>query len=1135
MAKKFEIGIENNIKKNLPEEYTQLAYIQSSGTQCIDTGFKPNQDTSLFLTIDLPIQNSYPVAIFGSRNGSSSSSGSFMLWAFSATSFRSDYASNGTEMAISPISFVQISKEKNVTTINGTVLTHTATTFQSNYTLTLFAENDVDGIDPRMISGNLYSCKIYDNGILVRDYIPCKNSSDEIGLYDLVNNSFSTNVGTGTFIAGPEVNINNNKAQITEAYFAPVATHTIEPVERVEFDASQYIATGIYPNQDTKIDMVVAHISTDNVGSGVGFAPYGAGSNSLDNNYDLCSWDGDYHVRYEDQYYYASLITTYHKMRIIQDRNVFSIEDLHTGEKETHTFTKIDFTSSKDIYINALHRDDPPTYIGGYTALYSCDIYQNDELVYSLRPVKIIDNTTQAVTYGFQKLDGSVITKSSNGKTFDQGYKSAEYVEFTGTEYVKTGIYPNQDTKIDMVVTPLSDGNVGNGTGFIPYGGGNTLNTNVLEMYSWGTDLEIGYGNQKEIITMYPVGNKLHIVQDKNIITIDDLIAGTAYTNTFTYTAYTAPGDLYIGALHRTATSTIGYIGKMRVYSCKIYDNDILVRNLVPMETYYNNTVQYIFIDKVTGQPFLNQDSYIFTAGQIIPATETKQLAAPKEITKGFIGIESEEYTQLEYLESDTASWINTGYKPNNTTKIETTFTRTSNVGTTICGAREGSTGYLFYVDAANSYKIYTMYGTTYPTPNIVATVGTQFTDAVMDGVAKTVVANGSTASLPSSTFQISYPMYLFAFNESGTVNLCGGGMRIYYLRIYDNGILIRDYIPVKNSSGVLGMYDKVENKFYTNAGTGTFTAGSELGTVKFIEKRYFYQSYPFESFTGTYTVSNVTIDNIAYDLYTITGNGTLTLSSKAKIWMCGGGGGGAGGYGPSTVNSTNYWYSRGGGGGGGGYIFENVIKPGTYTVALGAGGTAGASNTKDSTGGTGGSTTLIRDDGLQYVANGGAGGSATTGGNGGSGGAAGSGARYSTAALIRGTAGTGQGVSTYPFGLTSLNAHCAGGGSGGHFHSTSGYRSAGAAGGTNGGNGNVASSSGGYAGGAGGTYGGGGGGGAGSAAYSSPGSGSAATFWGGGGGGGAGHYYSSTNYRRGSAGGTGKQGVLYILAKKNS
>ncbi len=46
---------------------------------------------------------------------------------------------------------------------------------------------------------------------------------------------------------------------------------------------------------------------------------------------------------------------------------------------------------------------------------------------------------------------------------------------------------------------------------------------------------------------------------------------------------------------------------------------------------------------------------------------------------------------------------------------------------------------------------------------------------------------------------------------------------RIYYCKIYDDGVLVRDFIPVLDKEGTPSMYDKVEKKFYYNQGTGEF------------------------------------------------------------------------------------------------------------------------------------------------------------------------------------------------------------------------------------------------------------------------------------------------------------------------
>ena len=49
-------------------------------------------------------------------------------------------------------------------------------------------------------------------------------------------------------------------------------------------------------------------------------------------------------------------------------------------------------------------------------------------------------------------------------------------------------------------------------------------------------------------------------------------------------------------------------------------------------------------------------------------------------------------------------------------------------------------------------------------------------------------------------------------------------------MKIYNDNILVRHFIPARRKSdSVLGMYDLVNKTFYTNSGSGSFTAGSEV------------------------------------------------------------------------------------------------------------------------------------------------------------------------------------------------------------------------------------------------------------------------------------------------------------------
>lgn len=72
------------------------------------------------------------------------------------------------------------------------------------------------------------------------------------------------------------------------------------------------------------------------------------------------------------------------------------------------------------------------------------------------------------------------------------------------------------------------------------------------------------------------------------------------------------------------------------------------------------------------------------------------------------------------------------------------------------------------------------------------------------------------------------YPIWLFCTNTKGTgLYQTGDSVRIYYLKIYNNGILVRDFIPVRRKSdGKIGMLDKVESKFYTSPNGAKFIGG---------------------------------------------------------------------------------------------------------------------------------------------------------------------------------------------------------------------------------------------------------------------------------------------------------------------
>lgn len=182
----------------LPSGYIKLDYIESSGTQYINTGFKPNQNTRCVM--DIENLSSAQAAFFGAR--ASQTAASFTYFSLTATTGRSDYGSSKQSMSFTnTVGRYTVDQNKNVCTSNGVTATGTANTFQLTNNLYLMAVNQADAAIQNA-KLKLYSAKVYDNGTLVRDFIPCKNASGTIGLWDNVNSVFYANAGKGTFSTG---------------------------------------------------------------------------------------------------------------------------------------------------------------------------------------------------------------------------------------------------------------------------------------------------------------------------------------------------------------------------------------------------------------------------------------------------------------------------------------------------------------------------------------------------------------------------------------------------------------------------------------------------------------------------------------------------------------------------------------------------------------------------------------------------------------------------------------------------------------------------------------------------------------------------------------------------------------------
>lgn len=166
-------------------EYIVLQHIQSTGTQYIDTGWKPAKGDTL--TIESSLSSGTSEAGFAGYHNQ---------WELYYESMKINAWSSGTTITATQIPSGTVSyNQRNTVQIR-------FDTAQSSGTAYLFAYKT----DSYPFNGRIYSAVVKNSaGTIIRNFYPAKRNSDGVvGLYDLKNSKFYTNAGSGTFTAGAE-------------------------------------------------------------------------------------------------------------------------------------------------------------------------------------------------------------------------------------------------------------------------------------------------------------------------------------------------------------------------------------------------------------------------------------------------------------------------------------------------------------------------------------------------------------------------------------------------------------------------------------------------------------------------------------------------------------------------------------------------------------------------------------------------------------------------------------------------------------------------------------------------------------------------------------------------------------------
>ena len=206
------VGLNQDIHYNphfFPAGYTPMMYIQSSGTQCIDTGIYTKLSSKFIFDGNyLSGEQGSWAYLFGSANP----------FAYGMVIMDQYYPGNGTTysgfgnvadktIAVPAWSRNIITLDKNkciVKNIDSDVtrsvdINATSLIENPNNTICIFGRKN-NGVYERFSLGRVYEYQYYENDVLLRHMYPAKRNSDNVlGMFDIINNVFYTNVGNGEF------------------------------------------------------------------------------------------------------------------------------------------------------------------------------------------------------------------------------------------------------------------------------------------------------------------------------------------------------------------------------------------------------------------------------------------------------------------------------------------------------------------------------------------------------------------------------------------------------------------------------------------------------------------------------------------------------------------------------------------------------------------------------------------------------------------------------------------------------------------------------------------------------------------------------------------------------------------------
>lgn len=390
------------------------------------------------------------------------------------------------------------------------------------------------------------------------------------------------------------------------------------------------------------------------------------------------------------------------------------------------------------------------------------------------------------------------------------------YIQSDGTQFIDTGLYVTTNMSIEVVFEPEIDGTVRYLFG--SYGSGSTMSYGLFMQnrkicFVHGARASAGWSNTGDagVITAPARYKATYSLAERSIL----MYTGDSWQFNNWGVKLKSPGietnncTLGIFANHISSSQTGDWF-KGKVYSFQVYDKGTLVQDMVP----YGRGAVTGLLDRCSGNVYTNSQP---NAHPFVLGTDSGYVRSNRTKRDG--------------------QYLDTGYYVNPQTKIEVDFAMMdiSTVQQRVFGADNvGGLNLGLWVSANKKFAYRCSDSASDSTETDVTVTGARrtFTLDVAAGTA-TLVQNGTTehsgtvASSRTQTATTSLRLFGEAVtNGAGTVVLQNpASVRIYGVKIWDGGTLVRNYVP-RFSNGQEGLYDTVNNALKVADLTGLSATG---------------------------------------------------------------------------------------------------------------------------------------------------------------------------------------------------------------------------------------------------------------------------------------------------------------------